>query len=997
MLPRRSIAPLLCLLALATVEATVPVSVDFPPEQLEFFERRIRPLLAGNCYSCHSHGAEELKGDLYLDSRAALIESGVVEPGDPDASILIEAIRYENPAAEMPPKGRLPDEAIADLERWVTMGLPWPEERAPVEGGFDLEARRASHWAWHPPVPTEPLPVVDGLPADANPIDRFIEARLAREGLVPAPEADRATLLRRVTLDLTGLPPTPAELADFARDLSPGAYERVVDRLLASPRYGEKWARHWLDLVRYAESYGHEFDYTIPEAWKYRDYVIRAIEDDLPYDRFVTEHLAGDLIPPRIHPDTGVNEAVKGTGWWYLHEQTHGPTDVRHHEAERIDNQLDVLSKTFLGVTVACARCHDHKFDAISDEDYYSLAGYLQSSRQQLAYLDPRGRVATALAPVQALLAEGQRALDALALPAPAPPEDPPTPEDAPPEPPTSRRFAGFDDGTWGEWRTTGWAWGSAPTTDGEWDATSGAAVAHPAGLAHSGRLGEAAVGTLRSPEFDYDARQVWLRVKGKGHARLILDGYTMARFNGLLFEGLRTDIDTGGEWRWISLAAQRDFYHGRGDHRAHLELIDDHADAHLVLDEVRFGGAEAPPASPLPTPAALPPEKAAALSEVFALLSERFRAAAAAVPPPERALAITDGTPEESYVHLRGSWHGHGETTPRRMLTALGGATDPPPSAQGSGRDTLAARIVDPANPLTARVQVNRLWHHLFGRGLVETVDNFGLLGRPPSHPALLDHLALTFQGTDRWSTKAMVRRIVTSRAYRRTSDKLDPRAEERAPENRLLHRQSIRRMTAETLRDAILSVSGSLDERRFGPPVGVHLTEYMQGRGRPGQGPLDGEGRRTIYTSVRRNFLSPLLLTFDTPIPFSTVGRRNVTTVPAQSLALMNDPFIHEQVERWAERHCTAAESEAGAARAASPDGGTDPAVAVDARIELLFLEAVGRPPTAEERAIARGYITEESESLGLTGTALLRDPRPWRALGHALLNTKGFLYIR
>lgn len=958
---------LLTLLFCANALAEDAPAPTFTDEQLAFFEKKVRPVLANHCYSCHSHEAKKNKGGFYLDSRKGILDAVLAEPGKPDESMLIEAVHYENPDYAMPPKGKLPDNVIKDLEKWVQMGMPWPEEAGPAGAEvFDLEARKAAHWAWKMPELVKTLPNAPGLDENANVIDRFVEARLASEGIKPGPAADRATLIRRVTLDITGLPPTPAEVDAFVKDESPEAYERLVDRLLASPRYGEKWARHWLDLVRYAESYGHEFDYTIPHAWKYRDYVIRAMNDDVPYDRFVREHVAGDLIEPRIHDQTKVNEAVKATGWWYLHEQTHSPTDVRTHEADRIDNQIDALSKTFMGVTVACARCHDHKFDAISDEDFYSLAGYLQSSRQHEAYLDPGGKIAKAVEAINAQYAKGQAAFAAH------------KPADIKPtkiQHNDTRLFENFNADSFNGWRTTGWAWGDRPTEPGQWDPHSSKPAPVLPGVAHSGMLGNEAMGTIRSPEFDFQERNVFLRVKGKGQVRIIIDSYTMARNNKLLFEGLDAKIDTKDKWQWIALSPKRDFYHGTGNHRAHLEIIDDDPNAQLMIDEVRFGDKGAPPnpQTPVVFNSVVPDQ-----DQAFAEITKTFQQAAAKMPKPERVLAMTDGSPEDSYLHIRGGWRAKGADLPRRYLTALGGE-EMKASTTGSGRETLADAMTAKTNPLTARVQVNRLWHHLFGRGIVPTVDNFGVLGLPASHPELLDHLAVTFVEEDSWSNKAMIKRIVMSKAYQRTSDRNSSEIEEQDPQNLLLHRQNIRRMTSETLRDSILFVAGSLNEKQFGPPVDVYLTSFMQGRGRPKSGPLDGNGRRSIYNSVRRNFLSPMMLTFDTPIPFSTVGKRNQSNVPAQSLTLMNDPFVHDQAKKWAERLVK--------------DGRTDAAQ----RIDAMFVRAIGRTPTEAEQKASLSFIQRAAAQGNVPDDKVLSDAKVWRELCHAMLNIKGFVYVR
>jgi Protein of unknown function (DUF1549)/Planctomycete cytochrome C len=378
-------------LSLCVLPALAPESLAVTDAgELEFFEQRIRPLLAEHCYSCH--GVAEQKAGLRLDHIETILNGG----DSPDGSRIVRAVRYEDVKLQMPPDGRLDAAAVADLSKWIELGAPWPNEARPESKPpaetFDLEARKAAHWCWEPLRETPP-PVHGSTPHESS-IDAFIAEEWAPRGLVAAPAADRATLLRRLSFDLIGLPPTADEIDAFVADPAPDAYERRVDALLASPRFGEHWTRRWLDLFRFSETYGHEFDYPIEEAWRYRDYLIRALDADVPYDQLVREHLAGDLLdPPRRNPEDGTNESIQATGHFFLHQATHGPVDVRQDEADRVDNQIDVLTKSFLGLTVSCARCHDHKFDAISTRDYYAVAGYLKSSRRQIAGLDPDGAI----------------------------------------------------------------------------------------------------------------------------------------------------------------------------------------------------------------------------------------------------------------------------------------------------------------------------------------------------------------------------------------------------------------------------------------------------------------------------------------------------------------------------------------------------------------------------------------------------------------------------
>ncbi|HEY2908993.1 MAG TPA: DUF1549 domain-containing protein, partial [Gemmataceae bacterium] len=380
-----------CLLAVLAVS---PIRAAEPPIDNDYFEAKVRPILVANCFTCH--GANKPKGDLRLDSRAAMLKGGengpALQPGDPDKSAIIRAIRYDGDI-RMPRKGKLAAGEIAILTAWVKGGAPWPAEtvaKGNAAAKLDLQARAKAEWSFQP-IRSPAIPASK----NATPIDAFLLRKLTAAGLGFAPPAEKRVLLRRLYFDLIGLPPTAAELDAFANDYSPDAYEKVVDRLLASPHYGERWGRHWLDLVRYAETFGHEFDFEIQGAWRYRDYVVRAFNADVPYNRFLTEHIAGDLLDkPRRNPKDGSNESLTATGFWWLGESKHSPVDSRGDYADRTDNQIDVFGKAVLGLTIACARCHDHKFDPIATRDYYALFGVLSSSRFQRADInDPQASV----------------------------------------------------------------------------------------------------------------------------------------------------------------------------------------------------------------------------------------------------------------------------------------------------------------------------------------------------------------------------------------------------------------------------------------------------------------------------------------------------------------------------------------------------------------------------------------------------------------------------
>ncbi len=1067
-----------------TPSSETPSPDPQPPEQIEFFEKTIRPLLAENCFKCH--GPEKQKGGLRVDSLAAILKGGdsgpAVVPGRPDEGFLVDAVSYGD-VYQMPPTGKLPQENVDALRTWVEHGAIWPAgDGNPSQGNSaanqDWEQRK-QHWCWQPLADPAP-PIVSDPSWIKTSVDTFIASGLDRQGLSPAPPTDKRTLLRRVTYDLTGLPPTPPEISAFLADESPGAYARVVDRLLASPHYGERWARHWLDLVRYAETCGHEFDFDLPNAWKYRDYVIRALNEDLPFDQFVVEHVAGDLVsPPRRHPTECTNESILGTGFWFLGEAKHSPVEIREDQAARADNQIDVFAKAFFALTVSCARCHDHKFDAITTKDYYALAGFLRSSRLQEAYLDPpevRGPAIAELAAWEAgegnkiaqnvaaglsarlatlageLLGRGEpgRAEKLAEYLAGGLQCDPASPwfawttvtkagagisiSQAASEAcealaarqkawdaaiASSRELVSFSGSDFGDWEATGEAFGKRPTQGGErlWRTCVQRPLAAvlPGGLAHSGRESPRLEGVLRSPTFEIDSDQIWYRLAGQScRVRLIIDGFQ--RIQEPIYGGLDFAVDHGEHFIWHA----QDVHMWRG-HRAYIELCD-FGEGYLVVDEIR--AADGPPPEPAPNPIAVEVllRPLASLEELAQRYQETALVAVAdwqsgdatdetyawltwvlaegpAGPPlvpdadaagckqalsarqqiearlttPAKGMAMADGTGEDERVFIRGNHRTLGDAVPRRLPEVLTGGDGLPISA-GSGRLQLAHQMVDPAiNPLVPRVIVNRLWKHHFGVGIVPTPDDFGRMGQPPSNPDLLDHLA-QYLVREGWSLKAVHRLIVLSNTYQMGNGAL-PRAAELDPGNRWLHHMPPRRLEAESIRDAMLSVSGMLDARLLGPSVPPYLTPFMSGRGRPkDSGPLDGDRRRSIYLAVRRNFLSPLLLAFDFPQPFTCIGRRGVSNVPAQALVMLNNPLVVELAEAFARR---------------SRDEVGDNAAE---RIQWMYESALGREPTAREVTSATAFIERQGAQHG-DGQA----ERAWSDLGHVLFNAKEFIFVR
>lgn len=1002
-------------LLVAALAFRAATASDFTPAQVEFFEQRIRPVLAEHCYRCHSAMSERLKAGLRVDSREHLLRGGdsgpAIVPGNTGNSLLLRAISYEDPDLQMPPQSRLPAATVADLRTWIQDGAAWPALTAKPESDgprdtFDLKQRRRTHWAWQPIQRHEPPPVRD--PSwPVTPIDQFILARLEAAGLRPAATADKRVLMRRASFALTGLPPAPAEVQAFLDDPSPGAFAQRVDRWLASPHFGERWARHWLDKVRYAETLGHEFDYPIAGVWRYRDYVVRAFNADLPYNQFAFEQIAGDLLEvPRRNPADGSNESALATAQFWLGQQVHSPVDVRQHQIEFIDNQIDVLTKSFLGLTVSCARCHDHKFDAISTRDYHALYGILASSRYRLGAIDdpaPRSQQARERSRqrdelrrwlADQLASRVARQLDTNSLPTPAAPvpsEPVFRPEDL--TLPLTHWFADGD-GFAADTHSAG-----QPLILG--DPASDPLRVLPPGWRHSASLSRRFTGALRSPSFVLDRGFIHLWVAGRGaRVNVVLEGFTLIRapIYGPLRQAVRNE-----QPHWITIDVS--MWNGR---RAWIEVADLPAadpaselgadgtqpDGWIAVGAVVASALREPPAL---RPPDLPKDLAAAVQrwadapatltlgetvEIERLLARDtpplpepiltgWRDLEAAIEPPVLVAGMADGDGWDEPVFIRGNHRMPGELVPRGFLEALAGLAPPEAIRQGSGRRELAEAITHADNPLFARVMVNWVWAHLFGRGLVVSVDNFGVLGEPPTHPELLDWLADDFRRQS-WSVKSLIRQIVLSRTWQLSATLADPEAERRDPGNRLWHRAQVRRLEAEVLRDALLAVSGRLDPRVGGPPVPAHLTPFMDGRGRPAAaGPVDGEGRRSLYLEVRRNFLSPFMLAFDAPVPASTVGQRNVSNLPAQALALMNDPLVAGQAAHWSRRLLREFPDE-------TP------------RLQRLYFESLARPPSAAELVDARRFLDAQRAEPDAT------EETAWADLCHVLFNLKEFAFI-
>jgi hypothetical protein len=925
------------------------------------FARDVQPLLARRCLACH--GPDTREAGLRLDDRAAataLLDSGAtaIVPGDATASALLARITSADPDVRMPPEGpALSATEVAVMRDWIEAGAEWQ-----------------AHWAFRPPV----RPAAAARSHAANPIDFFIDAGLAARGLPRTPEADRATLLRRVTYGVTGLPPSETEMREFLADESPAAWEKVVDRLLASPHYGEHWARHWLDLVRFAETNSFERDGAKPHAWRYRDYVIRSLNDDTPYDRFVIEQLAGDELPDAT-PD-----ALVATGYYRLGLWDDEPADRLQARYDGLDDIVSTTAQVFLGLTLGCARCHDHKIDPLPQRDYYAMLAFFhnltpmgnggdqierplfagpeaqRSYEARVAELDRRRDEAQA-----AVTAIEQRFRAALRQEAAGP------------------AGGDLDDLAFRFYRD---AWRSLPPFDELKHEDEGPL---PAGL-----FDIAAAPSLRPDNFGY-VFTGFLKVPADGDytftldsddgSRLAIDGRVVLEYDGIHGEGSPTTAT-------VRLAAGRrpvrlDYFqglHGKGltvgwsgpgFERRPLSAApsgrgDDARDLARAIraDGPRLLGAEAME------------DYAAKVKELERLKKERV--------PVDRALVVTEHGPAapETFVFYRGN--PHAEPAPENrvepafpaILAPPDPVITPPASGRSTGRRTALARwIASPDNPLTARVIANRVWQHHFGRGIVRSTSNFGLMGDPPTHPELLDWLATEFVAGG-WRLKALHKTILMSRAYRAASTGL-PDGLARDPLNDALWRFDMRRLTAEELRDSIHVASGAFNPQMFGPSIYPALPQaVLATQSRPGSGwgdtPAAEQARRSIYIHVKRSLLTPLLADFDLADPDASCPVRFTTTQPTQALGMMNGDFLQAQARLFA-------------ARVRREAGGTD--ADQDAAMVRRAIEvALVRPATDVE--VARGVaLMDELETTDGVG--------PGRALELfclLVLNTNEFAYL-
>jgi mono/diheme cytochrome c family protein len=941
------------------------------PAQTQFFETKIRPILAENCWTCH--GKKKSKADLRLDARSTTLAGGdsgpAIVPGRPDKSLIIKAISYSDAELKMPPAGKLSKEDIAALTQWIAMGAPWPgaDKGGTVirKGEFQITDKDRQHWSFLP-VKRPQLPTVKNSQWVANPIDAFILAKLEEKGLQPNAPASKRELARRLYYDLTGLPPTPAEMDRFLADTSSTAYEDLVDRLLASPRYGEKWARHWLDLVRFAETASYERDNPKPNAWRFRDYVIRAFNKDTPYDQFVKEQLAGDEFAPGDH------DALIATGYYRLGIWDDEPSDPLLAVYDGLDDIVATTGQVFLGLTVDCARCHNHKIDPIAQKDYYRLLAFFKNINHY------RGGGPTDQRPL--LNAESKKAYDQQVAELEQKRND------------VQAQISDIEK----EFRTAYEKSGKAPIQGSDIDGLSykyyrdswqklpdfGALKVEDSGKLPrnlfdlSVRTRDEAFGMVFEGELVVpEAGKYTFYLDSDDGSRLIVGGKMVLEYDGI--HGVGQEKSAVIELTRGRLPIKLEYFqnlHGLGLYVAwsgpgfERRLLS--ATEKAAPDFAKLMVQEAPRLLGKETQAR------------YQKLKKQLEALKKQQVPAETALCVTEAgqVPGPTFLMVRGNPNIKGEPVLPGFPLVLN-APDPviptlPASAKTSGRRlALANWLTSKDNPLPARVMVNRIWQQHFGRGIVRSPNDFGYQGSRPTHPELLDWLASEFVSQG-WHMKPLHRLIVTSNAY-----KMSSRAEAKAlaadPANDLFWRFDMRRLTGEELRDSILAVCGNLNLKMYGPGIYPEIPkEVLAGQSVPGRGwgksSPEEQARRSIYIHVKRSLLYPLLESFDLAEADKTTPVRFSTTQPTQALLMINGEFLNQQAGILAER----LKREAGKETAG--------------QVKRALVLVMGRQPSDDEVRRGVGLMEALQNEDGLSRDAALR------CFCLVVLNLNEFVYL-
>lgn len=927
-----------------------------------FFETRIRPVLVKHCYECHSSQAGELKGSLSLENAASVAKGGdsgaILTAGQPAKSLLIEALKYDG--LEMPPAGKLPDEVIRDFEKWIEMGAPDPRSgdaaKVHAKAAIDIDSGR-KFWAFQPPVKA-PAPTVQNTSWPANWIDQFVLAEQESVGLVPSRDVDRSRLIRRVTLGLTGLPPTEEEVLNFVSDADPHALNKFVDRLLTTRSYAEAWARHWLDVARYADSNGGDFNATFHDAWRYRNYVIDAYAHDMPFDQFIREQLAGDLL--ESHSEEDSTRQLIATGFLVIGPKMLSERDKLKLTMDVVDEQVDTVGKALLGMTMGCARCHDHKFDPIPTADYYALAGIFRSTEcldgEIQKYVSDYVRRPLPIAPEHAAALakyEGEmKTLDEALKTAKAKLKQAETDLKAVSASGSELVVDDKDAAKVGDWKNSVF---SKPFV-GE-------------GYVHDDQKEKGAKSIRFSPKFTksgmYDVRMSYTASGGRASNVPVVIQHADGKSELIVNQRKTPEID--GLYHLLGT------FRFETDQAAFLEIGTKDTDGHVLADAVAFVAKDPVAGSITVDTSKLEAAVKAAQEELKQAEDAKKALEKTAPPPAPMAIAIREAkAATDCPICIRGEPRQLGPEVPRGFIQVAMTGNRPDLPKDTSGRRELADWITSPQNPLTARVYVNRVWQKLMGEGLVRSLDNFGELGERPTHPALLDRLTVEFIEHG-WSTRWLIRQIVLSRTYSQDSQDR-PEAFAIDPENRKLWRANRQRLTAEQLRDSLLAVSGQLQSSDAGSPV-KGMGQIVVDNKPDADAFAESESFvRTIYLPVIRNEVSPLLAVFDFADPDFVVGKREATTVPAQALILLNNKFLVSSAERTTDRMF----------REASPSD--------DQRVDWAAMQLWSRPVSSDERRQIIEYLTRERSS----GTDESAQKMAWTRTIHAMMASTGLLFV-